>query len=187
MGIVVADQLLKQWILAGFTPGESVDIADGYLRITLIHNSGALFGIFQGQAGLFALASLGVMALIVWFQSRAGTGNLILTLALGLLLGGAIGNLIDRLRFDYVLDFVDAGIGAWRWYTFNVADSAISMSLVLLLSQALWPVGPESSAEGGERSGAGDRAGGDAVDGGATRTGRSDGGAVASTDRPAAN
>jgi len=60
-----------------------------------------------------------------------------MSVALGLLLGGAVGNLIDRFRFGYVLDFVDLGIGALRWYTFNVADAAISASILLLLLTAV--------------------------------------------------
>ena len=61
------------------------------------------------------------------------------TVALGLLLGGAIGNLIDRLRYGYVVDFVDMGIGEWRFYTYNVADAAITTAIVLLLAMAVFP------------------------------------------------
>ncbi len=78
------------------------------------------------------------MGVIVWYESRAGQ-SLIVSIALGLLLGGAIGNLLDRLRFNYVVDFMDLGIGTWRWYTFNVADAAISASVVLLFVLALVP------------------------------------------------
>jgi len=63
-----------------------------------------------------------------------------MSIALGLLLGGAIGNLVDRLRIGYVVDFIDIGIGSWRFYTFNLADSAISLAIVLLIGAALFPV-----------------------------------------------
>ncbi|HTS15202.1 MAG TPA: signal peptidase II, partial [Candidatus Sulfotelmatobacter sp.] len=79
-----------------------------------------------------------VIALIVWFQARtAATGPLLMTLTLGLLLGGAIGNLLDRLRYGYVIDFVDTGLGANRFFTFNVADSAISLAIAGLLLMTL--------------------------------------------------
>jgi signal peptidase II len=137
-GVAVADQLAKAWILANVDPARPVRVVDDYLRLVISHNAGALFGMFQGQAPIFAAVSFGVMALIVAYHARAGSA-LIMSVALGLLLGGAIGNVIDRLRFGYVLDFVDAGIGAIRWYTFNVADSAISFALVLLTVVALRP------------------------------------------------
>ncbi|MEO7665106.1 MAG: signal peptidase II, partial [Candidatus Limnocylindrales bacterium] len=90
------------------------------------------------QAGLFALASLAVMGLIVAYHARSGRSPY-MTLTLGLLLGGAIGNAIDRLRFGYVVDFVDGGLGGFRWYTFNLADACISASIVLLVVMALRP------------------------------------------------
>jgi signal peptidase II len=136
--VVVADQLTKAWIVANVDPAQPTRVVDDYLRLVITHNAGALFGLFQGQAPVFAAVSLGVMALIVAYQARTGSA-LIMSVALGLLLGGAIGNVIDRLRFGYVLDFVDAGIGGLRWYTFNVADSAISLSIVLLILVALRP------------------------------------------------
>jgi signal peptidase II len=79
-----------------------------------------------------------VVALIVWYHGSSGR-NLLLSVALGLLLGGALGNMIDRLRLGYVVDFVDLGIGNIRFYTFNVADSAISGAILLLILLALVP------------------------------------------------
>jgi signal peptidase II len=79
-----------------------------------------------------------VIALIVAYHARSKP-NVVLSIALGLLLGGAIGNLIDRIRYGYVVDFVDAGIGTLRFYTFNVADSAISIAILLLILLALFP------------------------------------------------
>jgi signal peptidase II len=138
VAVVVADQLSKAWVVANVDPARPTRLVEDYLRLVITHNAGALFGLFQGQALIFAAVSLGVMALIVAYHARTGSA-LIMSVALGLLLGGAIGNVIDRLRFGYVLDFVDAGIGGLRWYTFNVADSAISLSIVLLLLVALRP------------------------------------------------
>jgi signal peptidase II len=138
--VLVVDQLVKAWIVGSgaFEVGRPVEIAGDVVRITLSHNQGALFGLFQGSALLFALGSLAVLGIIVWYHARAGR-NLAVSLALGLLLGGAVGNLIDRLRLGYVVDFVDAGLDGWRWYTFNVADAAISLAIVLLIGLAIRP------------------------------------------------
>ena len=132
-------------------------LAGDYLRLIISHNNGALFGLFQGQAMLFALASFAVIVLIVVYHARTGA-SLVMSVALGLLLGGAIGNVADRLRYGYVVDFVDAGVGSLRWYTFNVADSAISIALVLLVLVAIRP--SLAAAGDGPRGGDDRRAGG---------------------------
>ena len=136
--IVVLDQLTKAWLVSNFAPGQSAEVVGDLVRLVFGQNSGALFGIFRDQALLFALASIGVVGLIVAYHGRAGR-SLYLSIALGLLLGGAIGNLIDRLRLGYVIDFVDVGIGNLRFYTFNIADAAISTAIVLLLAVAVVP------------------------------------------------
>jgi signal peptidase II len=136
--IVVVDQLTKAWLQANFAPGQVVDVVGDFVRLVFGQNTGALFGLFRDQALLFALASMGVVGLIVAYHGRAAR-SLYLSIALGFLLGGAIGNLIDRLRLGYVVDFVDVGIGNLRFYTFNVADAAISTAIVLMLAVALLP------------------------------------------------
>jgi signal peptidase II len=137
-GIIVADQLTKAWIRATIAPGASISIVGDYLRLVHSQNNGALFGLFRESAILFGLASIIVIGLIVTYHARSGRSPY-MSVALGLLLGGAIGNLIDRLRLGYVVDFVDAGIGNIRWYTFNVADAAISFAIILLVLAALRP------------------------------------------------
>jgi signal peptidase II len=137
--VVVADQLTKAWVVANVPLGRPVEVVGDLVRLTIVHNAGGIFGLFGQSAMLLAAASTGVIALIVVYQAREGTRyHWLLSGALGLLLGGAIGNLIDRLRLGYVVDFVDAGIGSTRWYTFNVADSAISVALVLLVGISLF-------------------------------------------------
>jgi signal peptidase II len=140
VGVVVADQLSKAYIVANYPLDQPVQVLGDWLRIWYIHNSGAVFGMFAHQAGLFAIATLAILGVIVWFHARsAASGGWIATVALALLFGGAIGNLIDRLRLDHVVDFVDMGIGTWRFYTYNVADAAVSTSIVLLLVLAFVP------------------------------------------------
>jgi signal peptidase II len=145
--IVVADQVTKAWVTDALAPEGAVNVAGDYLRLVYTENSGALFGLFRGQAAVFALLSLAVMALIVMYHGRSGRSPY-MTLTLGLLLGGAIGNAIDRLRFNYVVDFVDAGIGDLRFYTFNVADSCISAAILLLLLMAVRPSLAEPRRDG---------------------------------------
>ncbi|HYK95901.1 MAG TPA: signal peptidase II [Candidatus Dormibacteraeota bacterium] len=136
--VIGADQLTKAWLVSFLQPGQSVDVVGDTIRLVFSQNNGGLFGLFHGQALVFGVVSMIVVVMIVLYHARAGR-SLYLSITLGLLLGGAVGNLIDRLRLGYVVDFVDAGIGATRWYTFNVADTGISFAIVLLLAASLWP------------------------------------------------
>ena len=143
--IVLADQLTKAVVDSSFglsspspfAPGEPIvpptPILGGFLQVAKTYNSGAIFGLLQSTATVFALGTLVVAAAIVWYEvTRGWRGPLLLTIALGFLLGGAIGNLIDRLRVGYVIDFADMGIGSVRWYSFNVADASVSIAIVLI-------------------------------------------------------
>lgn len=136
--VVALDQLAKAWIVANVDPLRPTPLIGDLVRLVYSRNTGALFGLFRDNATLFGLVSLAVVGAIAWYHGRAGRSPL-MSVALGLLLGGAIGNLFDRLTRGHVVDFVDAGIGDLRWYTFNVADAAISTALVLLVAMTLWP------------------------------------------------
>ncbi len=136
--VVILDQSSKAWLLANVSVGEVVSVIGDRVRFVQSQNSGALFGLFRDQAILFAILSIGVLGLIVVYHGRAGR-SLYLSVALGLLLGGAIGNMIDRFRLGHVVDWVDIGIGNLRFWTFNVADSAISLAIVMLLAMAIFP------------------------------------------------
>jgi signal peptidase II len=138
VGIVAADQLAKAWIVGNLEPGRGIVLLGEWLRIVHWRNSGILFGMLPRTGSGFALVSLLVAGLIVYYHAKAGRG-LVVTVALGLLLGGALGNLIDRLQYGSVIDFIDMGIGAWRFYTYNVADAAITTAIVLLLAMAVLP------------------------------------------------
>jgi signal peptidase II len=145
--IVVADQMAKAWITDALAPDGVFNVVGDNLRLVYTQNSGALFGMFRGQAVPFAVLSLAVIGLIVAYHGRSGRSPY-MTLTLGLLLGGAIGNAIDRLRLNYVVDFVDAGIGELRFYTFNVADSCITAAILLLLLMAVRPSLAEPRRDG---------------------------------------
>jgi signal peptidase II len=140
--VIIADQLSKLYIDANFqlasvhaTSGGAAptNVIGDLVRIAKSYNTGGIFGLFGNSAIILALSSLVVIGLIVIYEWREGAHSWLLTLALGLLLGGAIGNFIDRVRFGWVIDFVDMGIGDSRFFTFNVADSAISIALFLLI------------------------------------------------------
>jgi signal peptidase II len=161
--VVVADQVSKAWVDHSFgLSGSSVATSGSYVaptpvlgdfvRIAKGYNNGAIFGLLGSSVSFFAVASLVAIAVIVWYEvARGGRGSFLLTLTLGLLLGGAIGNEIDRVRLGYVIDFVDMGIGTWRFYTFNVADSAISVSIAVLFLIGLFgdPFAPTPGSDAG--------------------------------------
>jgi signal peptidase II len=147
--VVVVDQLVKAWLVGTIDPGESIPILGDVLRLIHTRNSGAVFGMFRDNALLFGVASIVVIGLIVVFHGRSPR-SAYLSVTLGLLLGGALGNLTDRLRLGYVVDFVDAGIGTLRFYTFNVADAAISLSVLLLILVAIRPSLAEPDTAGGD-------------------------------------
>ncbi|CAN5707631.1 signal peptidase II [soil metagenome] len=135
--VVAADQLSKAWVVQAFNG--PTEILGDLVRINIVRNDGGIFGLFGASATLLGLASAIVIVIILAYQAREGLRNhWLLSVALGLLLGGAVGNLVDRLRLGYVIDFVDMGVGGLRWYTFNVADAAISISLVVLIVLALF-------------------------------------------------
>ena len=136
--ILVLDQATKAWITSELSGGRAITFLGGALRLIYSENNGAVFGLFRGHVAVFALLSLGVIALLVGIHARSGHSPY-MTLTLGLLLGGAVGNAIDRIRLGYVVDFVDGGVGSLRFYTFNVGDACISLAIILLVALAIWP------------------------------------------------
>jgi lipoprotein signal peptidase len=138
--LLAADQASKWWILEVVRLPELGRVyVLPFLNLTMVWNRGVTFGLLQGDAWwhpylLAAIACLVVGLLLLWL---ARAENRLVSLALGLVLGGAVGNVIDRLRFGAVVDFIDLHAFGWHWYVFNVADSAIVIGVGLLLSDAL--------------------------------------------------
>lgn len=142
--IVIADQLSKTWIRSNLTAGDSI-LETGLFRLTRVHNTGIAFGLFQGHSLLFSIiASICVVALLVFvlfFSHRIPfTSSRLTSLAFGLILGGMVGNLIDRLYLGYVTDFIDIGF----WPSFNIADSAITVGVILLGFSLIFTPGARS-------------------------------------------
>ena len=138
--VLVLDQWTKAWIVSNIAYQEPQEIIEGFARLRYTENTGAAFGLFQGWTGLLSiLAGVVVIAIIVSAQ-RVGNGTRTSMLALGLVTGGAIGNLVDRVRLGYVVDFIEVYAArvnlnntVYTFPVFNVADSAISVGVALLL------------------------------------------------------
>jgi signal peptidase II len=130
--LVAADQLSKFWIRSNLAIGESL-FEVGFFRLTYVRNTGAAFGLFQGQSlPLTIVASVGVAALLLYvfffYRKLPFLNNRLGKLALGLVLGGTVGNLIDRIYLGYVTDFIAVSI----WPAFNIADPAIVVGTIIL-------------------------------------------------------
>ena len=126
--VLFLDQGTK-WVIEGWLFwGESWP-ADGFLRFTHARNTGAAFSLLQGHSNILSVVALFAVALLLWVYATTGARSWVLRVALGLQLGGALGNLLDRLMQGYVTDFLDVG----PWPIFNVADSAISVGMVLMV------------------------------------------------------
>jgi signal peptidase II len=123
--VVVADQVTKALVAAKLRPEESVPVLGDLLSVSLVENTGASFGLFKSQTLILVLVSVIAIIFIVFYLAKKKSS---LYLPFALILGGACGNLIDRLRFGYVVDFIDFH---W-WPVFNVADSCITVGSVIL-------------------------------------------------------
>jgi len=136
--VVVGDQLSKTWIRSNLAIGQSLPEA-GFFRLTHIHNTGAAFGLFRDysfQLTIVAFVGVAIVLFYAFFVCRRFPflNNMLSKVALGLVLGGAVGNLIDRLHFGYVTDFIGVGI----WPPFNVADSSITVGVIVFAGSLLY-------------------------------------------------
>ena len=138
LGIAAADQLTKWLVLTRFTPGERLEVT-GFFNLVLAFNKGAAFSFLAAESGwqapALALFSL-VAAIVVSVMIVRSPGRRLLCMALTLVLGGAVGNLVDRVRLGYVVDFLDFHAAGWHFAAFNLADSAISVGAVLLILES---------------------------------------------------
>ena len=140
--IIAADQTSK-WLLVKFIPLEGTrDVVKGFFRLWHVRNSGAVWGFFQGHDGglvpkIITALAIAALLTVLYFFLRADRRSRLELASYSFILGGALGNIVDRLRLGYVVDFLDAHVRTWHWPTFNVADSCITVG-VLLLALALW-------------------------------------------------
>ncbi|MDX1443226.1 MAG: signal peptidase II [Gammaproteobacteria bacterium] len=129
--VIIADQVTKYWVASEFSLFDSVAIMP-HLNLTLLHNTGAAFSFLADAGGwqrwffiiLGSVVSIGIM---VWLRKLPENQGFALPLGLSLILGGAVGNIIDRAWHGYVIDFIDFYYGSWHWPAFNIADIAITL------------------------------------------------------------
>jgi signal peptidase II len=142
LAIVAVDQLSKWLVSRTISPEAPVDVIRGFFRLWYVRNSGAIWGFFSGHDNKLvplAITALAVAALLIvgFFFLRTSDRNRLELAAYAFILGGALGNIIDRLRLGFVVDFLDVYIKSQHWPTFNCADSCITIG-VLLLAWSIW-------------------------------------------------
>ena len=140
--VVIADQVTKFVVLGELPPGTRVELVDGLVALTLVMNPGLAFGLLGNlpAAWRWLVAALSIVALLVLARVAVRVlpdGGFTDLAAIGLIFGGAVGNLIDRARFGAVVDFIDVYYRDWHWPAFNVADSAITVGVLLLALRLL--------------------------------------------------
>jgi len=142
--LVVVDQITKFLVEGRMREGLEVPILPGLFSLTRVHNTGVAFGMAQGNNLLTGLLALGILIFAGWMAREWDWKKRWVQVVAGLVAGGAVGNLIDRIRVGYVIDFLDFHYGRWSWPAFNVADAAISIGVGMLVLS--WVVGqsPES-------------------------------------------
>ena len=131
--ILILDQTSKFIVCRIILPGGSFPVIKDIFHLTHVQNQGAAFGLFPNQTLFFIGITLFTILLILFFHQRISKEGSAPSWALGLILGGAIGNLIDRIRLKVVIDFLDFSLKGHHWPSFNIADSAITVGAVILL------------------------------------------------------
>ncbi len=138
--VLVLDQASKWVVLEKLVLHESIPLMP-FLNLTLLFNKGAAFGFLSTASGWQNLFFIGIAlvatVVILYLLRRMGAKDRFMAVALMLILGGAIGNLIDRLLYGHVVDFIDVYYGAWHWPAFNVADSAITVGAAMIALDAI--------------------------------------------------
>lgn len=154
---IALDQATKAAVVGNLGICERIPVLGTLLRLTHIRNSGAVFGMARSAGTYFTFFSVVAAVILVVVLFFARRASVLVRVSLGLVLGGALGNLIDRLRYGAVVDFIDVGISeSVRWPCFNVADSAITIGVILLILTSF--ARPHEEPAGAVAAGAGDRA-----------------------------
>ena len=133
LAVVLLDQATKEWVRGAFSLHESIPVIPGFFHLTYIRNTGAAWGMFSGQNLTLSLLAFAMLLVLVFFRRKIMPPGRLHRIALGLLCGGIVGNLFDRLRLDYVVDFLDFFVREWHWPAFNIADSAICIGVAIYM------------------------------------------------------
>jgi signal peptidase II len=134
LAVLGFDQLTKALVVSALGVGERAPVLGDLVVLWHVQNRGAAFSLFQDAGILFYLVTLIAFGMIAYFHRQLAGRGPWLHVVLGLILGGTLGNLVDRLRLGYVTDFVSVGIGDLRWPTFNVADSSLVIGILVLVA-----------------------------------------------------
>ena len=131
--LYVADQVTKALVVASLPFGAREEVLGDLVQLWHVRNTGAAFSLFPGATWLFFVVAAGALVMIAYFYRAYRTSTTWIHIVLGAILAGTLGNLTDRLRQGYVVDFVSVGIGEIRWPTFNVADSSLVLGIGVLV------------------------------------------------------
>ncbi|MCH8928122.1 MAG: signal peptidase II [Candidatus Marinimicrobia bacterium] len=145
--VVIFDQITKQVVRNNMGVGDSFDILGTLLRFTFVENKGLAFSIKVSNLAIFTGLSFIASAVVLYYLYKYRNEGISVYLPLALIFGGAVGNMIDRVLFSKVVDFIDVGISSYRWPVFNVADSAVSVGLVWFLIASWMMKGEEKEPE----------------------------------------
>lgn len=149
--VVVADQAVKAWILEHVMLPPRVIEVTSFFNLVLTWNRGVSFGLFNNEspynAWVLPLIAVGIVGMLLAWMAR--NDDRLVRVCLGLIIGGAVGNLIDRIRFGAVADFLDFHVWGWHWPAFNIADSAISIGVALLIAESLFSPGERRKRDTG--------------------------------------
>ena len=135
--VFAIDRVTKAWVSDNIPLGTARPVVGDYVRIVHAQNSGAAFGLLPERTTLLSVLSVVAVLAIVYYYRQIASNSSLVSATLGMQLGGAFGNLLDRVTQGYVVDFVDVGIGDVRFWAFNVADSSIVVGIILV-TLALW-------------------------------------------------
>lgn len=149
--VIGLDRLTKLLIVRHMELHQSIPLIDGFLALTHVRNTGAAFGLFAGRllalrVPFFLAVSTAAVLLLLWFLRGVPVERRLLVVACGAVIGGAIGNMIDRVALGEVIDFVDVYVGVYHWPAFNVADAAITLGVAVLCLDALRQPAPSRAA-----------------------------------------
>lgn len=140
--VVVLDQVTKAMVRPALALHDSIEVIPGYVDFTRVHNTGAAFGMLNGvdlpfKTVILSLVALVALAGVAWYAATVPLSDRLARIGIAGVLGGAIGNLIDRARYGYVLDYVDAYWRGWHFWAFNVADAAITFGVIFMILDIL--------------------------------------------------
>jgi len=142
LSVVVADQVVKAIVRRGIALNESITVIPGFFDLTRVHNTGTAFGFmnatdFPFKTVILACVAIGALAALAVYAATLPANQWLARIGLALILGGAAGNLIDRLTAGYVVDFVDLYWSGWHFWAFNVADASITVGVALMILDLL--------------------------------------------------